>query len=193
MKRCMASLWTPRVISYRQWHGYPPEGLHHSIFVQLMVDSQVSAVGFTIDPTSGDWGQIVLNSGWGIGEGIMGGKVNTDFYSIDKKVPLSEGVTASIRPKPVMHAFDSGTGAGTCQANVEPGKENVPTLDMRDLMTIRRMLLTLEEYWGMPRDIELAKDREGNIKIVQDRPVTALAGSVKAVGKITGREIDGAC
>lgn len=189
IKRCMASLWTPRVISYRDWHGFPQTGLHHSVFVQLMVDSEVSAVGFTIDPASGDWNQIVLDAGWGVGEGIMGGKVNTDLYSIDKNASLEDGVVVDVRPKPTMYVLDRETGRGICQADVPAGKIKKATLDLKDIETIKSLLMTLERYWGMPRDVELAKDKAGDIKILQGRPVTALNGVVRRPRIIPEEEI----
>merc|ERR1712054_1278 len=87
-KRCMASLFTNRAIAYRHHKGFDHFSVALSICVQKMVrsDEASSGVIFTLDTETGFEGVVLLTASWGLGENVVGGKVNPDEFLIFKKM-----------------------------------------------------------------------------------------------------------
>ncbi|MDX9834562.1 MAG: PEP/pyruvate-binding domain-containing protein, partial [Desulfobulbus sp.] len=85
-KRCFASLFTDRAISYRHDKGFGQFDVYLSIVVQKMVrsDSACSGVMFSIDTESGFKDAVFLTGSWGLGENVVQGAVNPDEYYIFK-------------------------------------------------------------------------------------------------------------
>ncbi|MFN6133850.1 MAG: PEP/pyruvate-binding domain-containing protein, partial [Synechococcaceae cyanobacterium] len=79
-RRCFASLFTDRAISYRQLHGFAHLEVALSIGVQRMVRSDLACSGvmFSLDTESGFRDAVLLNAAYGLGESIVQGAVNPD-------------------------------------------------------------------------------------------------------------------
>jgi len=87
IKNCFASLFTDRAISYRKKIGYDSKKVKISVGVQKMVRSDLgsSGVAFTVDPTSGFKGAVLVNGSFGLGENIVGGKITPDEFILSKR------------------------------------------------------------------------------------------------------------
>ncbi|RLI14699.1 MAG: phosphoenolpyruvate synthase, partial [Candidatus Hecatellales archaeon] len=85
IQKCWSSLFTPRAIFYREQKGFEHGKVFISVAVQKMVNSRVAGVMFTINPTTGDRGQIVIEGSWGLGEAVVSGSVTPDHYVVDKE------------------------------------------------------------------------------------------------------------
>lgn len=83
VRRCWASLWTERAVSYRAHQGIDPQGVAIAVVVQEMADAAVSGVIFTADPLTGRRGRCVVDASWGLGEAIVSGEVNPDHFMLD--------------------------------------------------------------------------------------------------------------
>src|SRR3989337_2180270 len=84
-KRCIASLFSDRAISYRTKRGFDHMDVGLSVGIQMMVHSDAAGVMFTIDPDSGNDNVMVIDSSWGLGESVVSGKVTPDKFFIYKK------------------------------------------------------------------------------------------------------------
>jgi len=84
-KKCIASLFTDRAISYRAKMGFDHIDFGLSVGIQKMVNSETAGVMFTIDPDSGNENFIVIDSSWGLGESVVSGKIIPDKFFIYKK------------------------------------------------------------------------------------------------------------
>ena len=84
VKRCWASLWTPRAIGYRAQHDVATKGIGMAVVVQLLVPAESAGILFTAHPISGRRDQVVINASWGLGEAIVGGHVTPDTLVLDK-------------------------------------------------------------------------------------------------------------
>ena len=84
VRKCWASLYTPRAISYRFKNDFPHEKVLISVGVQKMVNSRAAGVMFTLNPTDGDISKVVLEGSWGLGETVVSGSVNPDKFVVDK-------------------------------------------------------------------------------------------------------------
>ncbi len=86
IKKCFASLFTDRAISYRVDKGFNHSEMALSAGVQKMVrsDEACSGVIFTIDTESGFKDAVIINGSYGLGENIVKGKVNPDEFIVHK-------------------------------------------------------------------------------------------------------------
>ena len=84
VRKCWASLYTPRAISYRVKNDFPHEKVLISVGIQKMVNSRAAGVMFTLNPTDGDISKVVIEGSWGLGETVVSGSVNPDKFVVDK-------------------------------------------------------------------------------------------------------------
>ncbi len=215
-RRCFASLFTDRAISYRADKGFDHFKIGLSVGVQLMVRSDLASSGimFTIDTETGFRDAVLVTSSYGLGETIVQGSINPDEFVVFKPT-LAAGFRPILRKKLGTKEFklvlDVG---GSKMVKTVP----VPTADRRrlsltddEVLTLSRLGCRIEEHYSRqqgrycPMDIEWAKDgKSGDIYIVQARPETVQAsrnrdvlesyhlqkrGKVLATGQSVGERI----
>src|SRR6266536_2948169 len=168
VKRCWASLWTARAISYRIRNHIAPAEVSLAVVVQQLVPADAAGIMFTANPMTGKHDQIMINAAWGLGEAIVGGLVTPDTFVLDRKNWTI--TTAAIAEKDVMTVR---TPEGTHEEPVLTDQRSQPALSSSQAAELARMGVRIEELYGQPMDIEwaLAADR---FFIVQARPITSL-------------------
>ena len=178
-RRCYASLFTDRAISYRQAKGFDHLKVALSVGVQRMVRSDLSGAGvmFSIDTETGFDKVVLINAAWGLGENVVQGAVDPDEYEVFKPL-LSD---PSLLPIVSKKRGEKGIKMLYTSDSAQPTK-NVPTskaeraafvLGDEEILTLSRWAGVIERHYGQPMDIEWAKDGETNeIFIVQARPET---------------------
>ncbi|MGE4555869.1 MAG: phosphoenolpyruvate synthase [Desulfovibrionaceae bacterium] len=186
-RRCFASLFTNRAISYRQDKGFDHFSVYLSIAVQKMVRSDLASSGvmFTIDTESGFRDAVYLTGAWGLGENVVQGAVNPDEWYVYKttlKQGFSPIIMRRIGQKAIKMVYT--TDAKQPTKNVATPDEDRRRLVLNDEEVVRlaRMAVTIEDYYSekagqlRPMDIEWAKDGQtGELFIVQARPETVHA------------------
>ena len=181
-KGCYASLFSERAIKYRQDMGFPDMKVALSIGVQHMVRSDVGGAGviFTLEPESGFRNVVHVAASWGLGENVVQGAVETDEYQVFKPT-LREGKNAILQHKlgakqKTMVLAPSGEGhLGSTTVNNDTTAEQRERFVLSDteVHQLARWAITIEDHYGMPMDIEWAKDGiTGKLFIVQARPET---------------------
>jgi pyruvate, water dikinase len=208
-RRCLASLFTDRAISYREAKGFDHMKVALSIGVQQMVRSDLAGAGvmFTIDTETGFPQIVLINAACGLGENVVQGAVDPDEYQIFKPL-LANGSLA-----PIVHKKLGGKAQKLiyAQGGSEPTR-NVPTTEAErgsfvlteaEILQLARSACAIERHYGVPMDIEWAMDgRTGELYIVQARPETvqsrrhdALARTYRITGKgrtlVSGLSIGG--
>jgi pyruvate,water dikinase len=168
---CFASGYTARALRYRQLRAASSE-VKVAVVVQVMVDSAVSGVLFTANPTSGERGELVIAAGYGLGEGIVADRVETDTFYVDRAT--GEVREARITPKRSRIAFDSEAGAGTRTAAVDEDMVDRSALGGEELARLVEIGEAIEAHFGCPQDIEWALDQAGALHVTQARPITTL-------------------
>ncbi|RSD11662.1 phosphoenolpyruvate synthase [Amycolatopsis eburnea] len=179
---CWASLFSPRVVSYRASRGFTGEPAI-AVVVQRMIASGRSGVIFTADPRTGDRDRVVIEAVFGQGEAIVSGAVEPDTYVVGKQ----ELLILSVRIGKQTHKIvaDEGGGDVTIQLPEPAGGRRV--LSETAVLELARMATRVEEHYGVPQDIEFAiADHE--IFLVQSRPITTLPPLTPAstVALVTG-------
>ncbi len=182
-QRCLASLFTDRVIKYRSDYGFDHLKVALSVGVQLMVrsDRGCSGVAFTLDPDTGFRDLIVINGIWGLGENIVQGRVKPDEYLIFKPM-LMAGKNALIARKvgekelTMVYDHKGETGARVKNKLTPPALRHRFVLSEEEALELAQSCLKIEQHYHRPMDIEWARDGlTGEIYIVQARPETVHA------------------
>ena len=190
-RRCYASLFTDRAITYRRLKGFDHANVALSVGVQQMVRSDLGGAGvmFSIDTETGFDKAVLINAAWGLGENVVQGAVDPDEYAAFK--PLL--ADASLRPilekrlgaKDRKMIYASAGGALTRNVPTSKAERTGFVLSDEEILSLARQAVAIERHYGQPMDIEWAKDGEtGDMFIVQARPETVQsrigAGALKS-------------
>jgi pyruvate, water dikinase len=181
-RKCYASLFTDRAISYRENHGYDHMKVALSIGIQKMVRSDLGGAGviFSIDSESGFPQAVLINAAWGLGEAVVQGMVDPDEYMVfkplladDRHRPIIRKVIGSKEKKIVY-----GARADKTTRMQRTSRQERDSFVLRDdqILQLGRWAVAIENHYGKPMDIEWAGDGEtGELFIVQARPETVQA------------------
>jgi pyruvate, water dikinase len=173
VRRCWASLYTSRAITYRLRNNIPEDDLSMAVAVQKMVNARTSGVAMTMDPSNGDRSKIVVDASWGVGEMVVSGTVTPDNLMLDK-VMLSV-VREHIGDKHAELVPDATTGS-LVEREVETERRVVRCLSDEELHAVATMAKRAEKHYGCPQDVEWALDADlpdgDNLLLLQSRPET---------------------
>ena len=178
-KRCVASLFTERAVTYQIDRGMNPLEASLAVVVMKMVRSDLSSSGvmFTLDPDSGHSGVIHISSSFGLGELLVQGSISPDGFLVWKK-GLEQGLPAIVqrhlggKEEKMIYSEDSET------KTVDVSLEDKLSFSLKrtEVLELAKMALIIEQHYDRPMDIEWAKDGlSGEIFIVQARPETVHA------------------
>ncbi|GAB6046579.1 phosphoenolpyruvate synthase [Methyloparacoccus murrellii] len=200
-KRCFASLYTDRAISYRADKGFDQLRIGLSVCVQRMVRSDLAAAGvmFSIDTETGFPDVVLINAAYGLGENVVAGSVNPDEFYVFKPT-LRQGfrpiLRKSLGSKEQKLIYDIGGGRMTRNVAVPPEERTRFCIDEEDILILARWACLIEAHYtrkrgqATPMDMEWAKDgRSGELFIVQARPETVQ--SQKSAGVIESYRLRG--
>ncbi|MFA7253966.1 MAG: PEP/pyruvate-binding domain-containing protein [Patescibacteria group bacterium] len=177
VKKCWASLFTPRAIFYRIEKNMHKDKVSVAVVIQKMIQSEVSGICFTVHPVTEDRNQMVIEAGYGLGEAIVGGIITPDNYVIDKKELVILDKYISEQDKQIVRKQKAER-----KKPEEYFNEELPVLvDMREkqkladdkIIQLSKICLGIENHYGFPCDIEWAMEEE-ELFIVQSRPITTL-------------------
>ena len=174
VRDCWASLDKPEAVAYRERMGVE-EKPAMGVTVQLMVDAVVSGVMFTCNPVSGDPSTVAVNASWGLGQAVVGGEVTPDEYRVSKVT--GEVLHRAIGPKLIEY------GPGGVRSDVPPERQEAACLDEPRLAELVEVGRRVERHFGSHQDVEWAIDRDGELFMLQSRPVTVVARAERPAGK----------
>ncbi|HOF06388.1 MAG TPA: phosphoenolpyruvate synthase, partial [Syntrophales bacterium] len=184
-KRCFASLFTDRAISYRVDKGFDHMSIALSIGVQKMVRSDLAASGviFSIDTESGFKEAVLITGAYGLGETVVQGTVNPDEFYVFKPTlkqgyrPIVQKKLGTKEIKMVYAAHQGGEATETVSVPVEQRRKFC--LNDDEILKLARWTTIIEDHYSQqagyfkPMDIEWGKDgRTGELFILQARPET---------------------
>jgi pyruvate, water dikinase len=184
-RRCFASLFTNRAISYRHDKGFGQFDVYLSIVVQKMVrsDSASSGVIFSIDTESGFKDAVFITGAWGLGENVVQGAVNPDEYYVFKPT-LKQGkrpiVGKKVGSKALKMIYNNDEGAEEPVKNIDttPEERGAYVISDEEILKLAEWSCIIEDHYEKAMDIEWAKDGDGKnvgtgeLFIVQARPET---------------------
>ena len=189
-RRCYASLFTDRAISYRQAKGFDHVKVALSIGVQRMVRSDLGGAGvmFSIDTETGFDKVVLINATWGLGENVVQGTVDPDEYEIFKPFLSNTAVLPIIEKKlgekSQKMIYTSDGDHPTRNVPTSRAERGAYVLSDPDILVLARWACAVENHYGRPMDMEWAKDGEtGELFIVQARPETVQSRRIASVFK----------
>jgi pyruvate,water dikinase len=216
-RKCFASLFTDRAISYRIDNGFDHFKVALSVGVMKMVRSDLAASGviFTIDTESGFPDVVMITGSYGLGENVVQGKVDPDEFYVHKPT-LAQGhrtvLSRTVGGKQLRMVYAKGHGdASTKNEQTTEAERERCCISDNEVLALAECAVEIEKHYSaaagrpMPMDIEWAKDGEdGELYIVQARPETVAsrrdanvierftlvgAGKVLVTGRAIGEKI----
>lgn len=169
VRRCFASLWTERAVSYRASLGLDQRRVRLAVVVQRMVEAEVAGVLFTANPVTGQRRQAVIDANPGLGEAVVSGGTNPDHFVVN--TPGGEIVERRLGDKRVVVKGSAGGGTVRIENSAHPDEACLSDAQIRELVRLGERVAT---HYGEPQDIEWAIDAAGKLWLTQSRPVTTL-------------------
>ena len=153
IKKCVASLFTNRAISYRVDKGFDHFKIALSVGVQKMVRSDLASSGvmFTIDTESGFQNAVLINSIYGLGENIVQGKVSPDEFYYFK--PTKALLSRKIGPKHLKMIYANNRKNPTKDVPVEKSDREQPSITNAEAIQLAEWGIAIEEHNHKPMDI----------------------------------------
>jgi len=182
IKKCFASLFTARATYYRHKKGFKHEQVSLAVVVQKMIDSYKSGVIFSKDPAHKNENTII-EAVWGLGEGIVSGKITPDKYIVSKDLEILEK-KISIK-KTAITRNETGEKVEE-RLNEKVSKAQV--LKDHEIIKLAEYALKLETHYKKPQDIEFALEND-EIFILQTRPITTIETRAQEIKEIQGEVI----
>jgi len=173
VKKCIASLFTNRAISYRVDKKFDHFSIALSVGVQRMVRSDLGSSGviFTIDTESGFKNAVLINSIFGLGENIVQGRVTPDEFYVFK--PTKAIISRNLSKKDIKMVYDLKGKTPVKNVKIPESEQIKPSLNDKQVIQLAKWAMIIEEHYKRPMDIEFALDgRTNELFIIQARPET---------------------
>ncbi|MGC4875979.1 rifamycin-inactivating phosphotransferase [Micromonospora sp. DT43] len=175
VRRCWASLFTERAVTYRQRNGIDHRAVHLAVVVQKMVLPHAAGVLFTADPVTSNRKVATVEASFGLGEALVSGLVNPDAYRVRDGAIVDRTIAAK---RLTIEALPNG---GTTKQAVSPERQEQPALTDAQVLRLVEVGRRIEAHFGHPQDIEWCLV-DGDFEIVQSRPITTLFPIPAAAG-----------
>jgi len=167
VRRCWASAFTARALTYRRVQDIPLDRVRMGVVIQPMVDGQVSGVMFTVHPVTGDRDRLLISAVWGLGEGVVSGELDADAYVVHRLDGAVECQTVDKGERIV------GDRVGTRREPTPDELRSERCLTDDQAREIADVGVALHARHGVPQDVEWTLD-DGRLWLLQSRPITAL-------------------
>ena len=169
VRACWASLFTARTIYYRIKNNFEHMQVLIAVVVQKMVNSQKAGITFSINPSTNNESEIIVEACFGLGEAIVSGSVNPDSYIVDKS-------SMKIKSKDIKEqewAYVRDETGKTVKKTIIKDKRGTQILKDEEILGLAEIAKKLEDHYNKPQDIEWAIEG-GKIYVVQTRPITTM-------------------
>jgi pyruvate,water dikinase len=167
VKACWGSGFSQESLIYRQAQGMSLLGFSVAVGVQKMVFGERSFVLFTADPKTAARDQVIV-AGHGIGEGVVQERVPVDHYFVNGK---TADIRKDIANKETQLTFDETVGHGLTETPVEASLRDTQCLSDSQILQLVDMGKRIETLFGLPQDIEGTFTSNGQLSILQSRPI----------------------
>lgn len=172
VKKCWASLFTPRAIFYRFEKDLHNHRINVAVVVQKMIQSEVSGIAFSVHPITEDPNQLIIEAGYGLGEAIVSGSITPDSYVIEKEPQRIIDINVSKQERQIVRTQSDGNE----WREVKKSLQDKQKLSEEGILELSNIIQKIENHYGFPCDIEWALEK-GNLHITQSRPITTLGNT----------------
>lgn len=184
VKKCWSSVFSSRALFYRIKNNDTSD-IAVAVVIQKMIQSEVSGVAFSINPTNNNLNEIVIESVLGLGEAIVSGKVTPDTYVVNKEENNLKSKEIRIQKSKLIKINQNNKW-------IEIQDGNKQKLSDEMILTLSNSIKKIEEFYTFSVDVEWGIEK-GEIFILQCRPITTLKYSevndmISTINKIGGWE-----
>ena len=169
VRKCWASLFTPRAIFYRFEKQLHRQKISVAVVVQKMVESEVSGIAFSVHPVTQDRNQLIIEAGYGLGESIVSGQITPDAYVVEKKDWNLLDKNVSMQERAIVKS----RGGGNMWKAIPSSEGAKQKLSDKEILALSKLVVRIENHYGFPVDVEWAREG-GKFYITQSRPITTL-------------------
>lgn len=168
LSQAIKEVWlSPHKQHIKAYHGSGQASIPIAIIIQECVEAEVSGVVFTANPVTGDTGACIVNSVYGLGEGLVSGILDADMFEIGDNDTVKE----VLADKDEKFVYKPGGGLG--KVAVDPSITGIASIGEGQLLALRDTAKRIEAHFGAPQDIEFCIKR-GQVYWLQARPITTL-------------------
>jgi len=169
VKRCWASLFTPRAIFYRFEKNLHTSFISVAVVVQKMVESEIAGIAFSVHPVTKDRNQLIIEAGYGLGEAVVSGEITPDSYIVEKKDWMLLDVHIAEQEKALYRKASGGNEWKELPASHKEKQK----LTGKEIIELAKLIVKIEKHYSFPVDVEWAM-KKGKFYITQSRPITTL-------------------
>ncbi|MCP4706860.1 MAG: hypothetical protein GY865_19855 [candidate division Zixibacteria bacterium] len=167
IKKVWASAYSPRALTYRFQKGIDLFDVSIAVIIQEMIHAFSSGILFTRSPFS-NAREINISAGYGLGEGIVQDQVETDNYQVKWN---SDKITKQIGEKNIRVIPNSKDG--TRMQLIEKSLQRKSVLSDSEVQLLCQNGIRAERKFGKPQDMEWAFNSDGELYILQSRPIVS--------------------
>lgn len=164
VKKAFLSCMDERVFYYKHQNGFDTSVLSIAIVIQEQIASEISGVGFSLNPINNCFDEAVINANSGLGESVVSGMITPDEYVVDKVTLDLISKELGSKEQAIVLGKDGGT-------KVVEGKKGEFVLNSDQVTQLTKSITQIEKYYGFPIDIEWAF-YNNELYILQARPIT---------------------
>ncbi len=187
-KTVLASKYSAKALSYGIRYGLDDRETPMCVACVEIISSESSGVVYTGSFAADSDNSIRISSVWGLGEQLVSGSASPDTFYLDRTSKIIVKKEISKKENKLINLSDGGTSLEAVPGN----KKEAPSIDDDAIKTLADYGLALEEFFGSPQDIEWAINKEGELFILQSRPLRFLRVTTDKEEKaepISGHEV----
>jgi pyruvate, water dikinase len=167
-KTVLASTYSASAMAYRLHKGFSESEVVMAVGCQTMVNAKASGVLYTVDPRTPEAECMLITSVWGLGAPSADGRMAADQYSVSRRFPYEQTLLQVARKEERLALNEQG---GTQFEPVPEDRKQAPCLTPDQVRTLVEYGMIIEKHFKTPQDIEFAADDDGNLFILQARPL----------------------
>ncbi|MFN2267571.1 MAG: PEP/pyruvate-binding domain-containing protein [Desulfonatronovibrio sp.] len=186
-KEVVASTFNPRAVFYHRSKGYRDIDVLMSVLCLMMVESASSGVLYSASPTDEKDSDIHISANWGLGVSVVDGSMPTDFWKVSRN--QCKIVCEEIVCKDQMLVMDEDQGITA--ANVPENLQKKPCLNLVQIQTLVSFGMKLEDYFQWTVDMEWTVDSNGQVYVLQSRPLNRALNDALEPCELTIRDTSG--
>nr|WP_320009714.1 PEP/pyruvate-binding domain-containing protein [uncultured Desulfobulbus sp.] len=166
-RQVLASAYDVEAWLYRLVKGFHENETAMAVGCQLMVQGLVSGVIHTYAPQAGE-NVMLANSVWGLCAPVVQGDHSADTVLLSRKPPYDlVDLTVAEKPRQLVAANDSGTR----WQDLATRERFAASLNAEQMEQLACAAMSIERYYKRPQEIEWTFDHDGELYILQSRPL----------------------
>ncbi|MDY6910012.1 MAG: PEP/pyruvate-binding domain-containing protein [Thermodesulfobacteriota bacterium] len=171
VRRVYAGKYAEKALVYRVTNGLADAETPMAVLVQEMIDARAGGVAYSRNPLQPDVEEIAIYAVWGQGDILVSGAVVPHVFTVSRE--KSQVVRRKSGRQASKHVVSAEGGLREEPLTAE--EAGLPPIGENHALTLARWLLQLEELFEHPQDIEWCLDGEGNLRLLQSRPLQLRA------------------